>query len=651
MSKPKAYAYIRFSTPDQASGDSLRRQAELARQYAEANGLDLDESPRVDRGVSGFKGANLRPDAALGQFLQEVDAGEIPSGSYLLVESLDRISRAGIHPALNLFMKILGKGLVLVTMNDGRRYDGANVDFMDMMTSLLVMQRAHEESDTKSRRLKAVWEKKRSNLKTEKATAVCPGWLQLAESGKQFEVVPHRAKVVQRIFQMCIDGYGSHSISSTLNSEGIPTFGRSSVWHNSYVEKTLTNRAVLGEFQPKIKEGRTRKPYGLPILDYFPKIIDDASFYAAQDARAQRKITGSGRKTRGRSNLFSGLLKCGRCGGTMRYEDKRGQKSTQKSIFLVCINAKNGRKCSYLPVRYHGFEENFLTYCRDIDFTGILDPEQEQEAVNVLLKEKTEVAAKKRSTSRQISNIVTAIKEGTESRSLTRELNRLESNLESLNAEEIRIQQDIIQHTKQKRSWENHRKQVAKLIDSMGDDGTSSTVEIKVKLSQLIKSIVKRITILPKYNDPAELSVLTSIYQESVKRGLTHFQAGEVCRLFIKKSGPNPQTCYSIEFLNGKKTYVSFDQDESTGVTIYDLNRSEQEWLREALPEPNSENISWSIMEVLAQESEIGAETCERVIDLLSKIKTSADGVGKQQFPFIAAIPGGLHILHSVIAF
>jgi DNA invertase Pin-like site-specific DNA recombinase len=32
--RPKAYSYIRFSTPEQAAGDSLRRQTAKAREYA-----------------------------------------------------------------------------------------------------------------------------------------------------------------------------------------------------------------------------------------------------------------------------------------------------------------------------------------------------------------------------------------------------------------------------------------------------------------------------------------------------------------------------------------------------------------------------------------------------------------------------------------
>jgi hypothetical protein len=40
--KPKAYSYLRFSTPDQAKGDSYRRQTEAANDYARANNLELD---------------------------------------------------------------------------------------------------------------------------------------------------------------------------------------------------------------------------------------------------------------------------------------------------------------------------------------------------------------------------------------------------------------------------------------------------------------------------------------------------------------------------------------------------------------------------------------------------------------------------------
>ena len=43
-SMPKAFSYVRFSTPEQAKGDSLRRQLERSKKYADEHGLVLDTS-------------------------------------------------------------------------------------------------------------------------------------------------------------------------------------------------------------------------------------------------------------------------------------------------------------------------------------------------------------------------------------------------------------------------------------------------------------------------------------------------------------------------------------------------------------------------------------------------------------------------------
>ena len=96
--RPKAYSYLRFSTPDQMKGDSFRRQAEMASAYAERHGLDLDEGLTFhDLGVSAFRGKNV-VEGALGQFISAVNDGRVQPGSYLLVENLDRLSRDRIMP-------------------------------------------------------------------------------------------------------------------------------------------------------------------------------------------------------------------------------------------------------------------------------------------------------------------------------------------------------------------------------------------------------------------------------------------------------------------------------------------------------------------------------------------------------------------------
>jgi hypothetical protein len=54
---PVAYSYIRFSSPEQAKGDSLRRQTAKTADWCEQNGIQLDASLSLrDLGVSAYRG-------------------------------------------------------------------------------------------------------------------------------------------------------------------------------------------------------------------------------------------------------------------------------------------------------------------------------------------------------------------------------------------------------------------------------------------------------------------------------------------------------------------------------------------------------------------------------------------------------------------
>jgi Resolvase, N terminal domain len=117
-SRPRAYSYIRMSTPEQLKGHSKKRQLEKSIKYAERHNLEFaDESQIEDIGVSAFRGDNIKY-GALGQFIDAVEKGRVPAGSYLLVESLDRISRQEIVPSLRLFLQIIEAGIILVTLED-----------------------------------------------------------------------------------------------------------------------------------------------------------------------------------------------------------------------------------------------------------------------------------------------------------------------------------------------------------------------------------------------------------------------------------------------------------------------------------------------------------------------------------------------------
>lgn len=210
--KPRAYSYLRMSTDPQLLGDSRRRQLEASKAYAKEHGLQLaDNSQLEDIGISAFKGANLK-EGALGQFLAAVKTGAVEPGSYLLVESLDRLSREEILPAHTLFLGIVQSGINLVTLIDKRVYTAKTTGLVDMITSLVIMERAHEELKTKSIRVRAAWDNKLVEARQGRPmTARCPAWLRLTPDRTSYEVNPERAEIVRQMFFDSAAGLGMYS--------------------------------------------------------------------------------------------------------------------------------------------------------------------------------------------------------------------------------------------------------------------------------------------------------------------------------------------------------------------------------------------------------------------------------------------------------
>src|SRR4051812_28631745 len=101
--QPIAYSYVRFSSPEQAKGDSLRRQDDAAQEWCQRNNVRLDTSTSFrDLGKSAYLGEHRKnPDRHdLARFLKLVEDGKVPKGSFLIIENLDRLTREHIQPAL-----------------------------------------------------------------------------------------------------------------------------------------------------------------------------------------------------------------------------------------------------------------------------------------------------------------------------------------------------------------------------------------------------------------------------------------------------------------------------------------------------------------------------------------------------------------------
>jgi DNA invertase Pin-like site-specific DNA recombinase len=348
--KPRAYSYLRFSTPEQAQGDSARRQIDLAARYAATHSLTLDTTLRLhDEGISGFRGANVRR-GALGAFLKAVDDGDVPEGSFLLVENLDRLSRQNPWDAFPIFQQIIGAGVTVVTLFDNKVYSQADLraNPMKILESLFVMVRANEESETKSRRGKAVWVAKRGKAGTKPLTARLPHWLRLVDG--RVETIPERVEVVRRIVTAFLNGTGQARIAEALNREKVPMFGSGAMWHRSYVSKVLTSPALIGTLVPRevvYEAGRRTRKALEAVEGYYPPVVSREEW----EDLAARITAGVSQppQRKGVQNILAGLAECPLCGSAMTRVMK-GTPTKGGRPKLVCTRAKVGAGCQYVAI-------------------------------------------------------------------------------------------------------------------------------------------------------------------------------------------------------------------------------------------------------------------------------------------------------------
>jgi len=380
---PKAYLYVRYSTAEQAAGDSENRQIRLAAAFVQNRpelDLDLVTNPIfLDAGVSSFMGDNLTPDKALGKFMKAVDRGEIAAGSALLVESLDRLTRQEILRAQSVFLDILNRGIKIITTSPAETYIyDSRTGVVDLIVMLTRLDRAHAESALKSKRVKDAWKSKRKQAQDKIIiTRVCPHWLKVSKDGKNFEIIKSHAKIVQLIFELA-ETMGYQSIARYLNEKGIRPFSeKSKGWQSSNIVKILLNPAVVGTYQPRSVEhirmpgGNVRRTNaeGVPIEGYYPAVISQATFDRIQLRKRARSKNNAGRKGPTVSNLFSHIATCGLCGANMVLVQKGGG---QAGTHLVCSIARRGAGCEYRSWSYEALEKSFFDHCQNIDLSDAL---------------------------------------------------------------------------------------------------------------------------------------------------------------------------------------------------------------------------------------------------------------------------------------
>ncbi|WP_075497069.1 recombinase family protein [Moritella viscosa] len=341
-----ATIYKRQSTLRQhTNGDSNSRQTNSSAEYCTRNNLQVTEV-LSDAGISGFTGENFAK-GELGYFIERVQAGEYQQGHTLVLEHLDRFSRADVDVAINRLTSITTAGVDIAITGLGKeeRILKKGMPLTDMLVVLLEFAQANDESAKKSERLKSAWVTKKQQAKDGVIiTKRYPNWLD-TKDGK-FIVKKVNADLVKEIFSFYIGGESFMSIARILTDKDtdgslIKCYPRSTTFKSTCVGAILKNHSVYGRLDK------------MDVDDYYPVIVSKEDFDLVQSIRGKRTKNqhSSGYTIKSASkkgvikHLFSGLYECITCGGSLQYNE--GERAKLKSnpnweslYRLRCISAQ-----------------------------------------------------------------------------------------------------------------------------------------------------------------------------------------------------------------------------------------------------------------------------------------------------------------------
>lgn len=365
--RASVYSYLRFSDARQALGNSAERQLQYASDWARQRGLAIDENLSLrDEGLSAYHQRHIK-QGALGVFLRAVEDGRIPDGSFLIVEGLDRLSRAEPIQAQAQLAQIINAGITVVTASDGREYNraGLKAQPMDLVYSLLVMIRAHEESDTKSKRVKAAIRRQCEGWRAGTYRGPIrngrdPQWVQW--TGSAWELIPERVSAVQRALELYREGLGAGRAAKVMHEEGF----KLTEWGISGLQ--IYRMIKLPALRGAKRMSLDGEEYELE--DYYPRILSDAEWGELQHLAGQRL------RRRGAGEIPGlitgvGLAYCGYCGTALVAQNIMNRRRADGSISdgnrrLHCTSySKNGGcsaggSCSVVPI-----ERALLSFCSD----------------------------------------------------------------------------------------------------------------------------------------------------------------------------------------------------------------------------------------------------------------------------------------------
>ncbi|EKB1969670.1 TPA: recombinase family protein [Vibrio parahaemolyticus] len=496
-----AYSYLRLSTKEQIKGDGVRRQMEATERACKENGWQLSKTTFRDLGRSAYHGHHLK-HGDFGTILQLIKEGVIASGSVLILENVDRMSRQDPQESVYMMLDIIRAGVKIYTLHDKRLHEReGNDNFMNLMVWALAAERAHDESRVKSERVRQAKAEKRKQAREEGKAIIgrVPSWIRkVTPKGGEpyYELDEERAEVVRLIFQLKLDGYGLGAITNELIKRGIPPMGNRNVrkdlapkWQVSTIRKWLRSPTVYGQYQPHIRVDGKKVPEGDPIDNFYPAAVDRETFLKVQSVLGKHS---RGRTAEEGENLLRGLLRCA-CGGNLSLHiTKRGDKRYK---YLRC-NHDFMDSCQSKRFDYDGVESLILRAVHSIDWVDVLNVQsgKNKDSIKSLRERRDVLVADLEETNKRMLNLSNQLEVMDEpSAFLLNRLSELEKGAQEKQSDLEAIENELSSVERVEEEADNKfRNNSFEIVELLGSTTTQIEKEDMVKRRVKMNAVLRR---------------------------------------------------------------------------------------------------------------------------------------------------------------
>jgi DNA invertase Pin-like site-specific DNA recombinase len=335
-----------------------------------SNDKSLTRIDDIHESISAKDGANLSTLMAI------ATNRKYSKGSIIVIYDQTRFSRTLPLVAITAMSELLKLGFNIHLSAEDKTI--ASLDTLDeLIVPLVNAASARKESIDRSNRTSDSYQK-RLTSGMQNYGGHTPNWIKIVYGDKgepcDYELIPERQTIINKIYQMYIDGAGANAIVRYLNENINPWSEYDSRrtspvknWGESYISKILINRSVIGERT----FNKTNEHALITVTDYYPPAISKELFYQAQTIR----------KARGRDQVhitkhptifYIGVAYCGYCGSKMI-----GQNYKDKSAAIRCVGHSKGEVLNCAggssPAKY--LERVIIELCKDqVNFNEIFNP-------------------------------------------------------------------------------------------------------------------------------------------------------------------------------------------------------------------------------------------------------------------------------------